>query len=82
MFGAFHPSKGLVLVVEADNVDEAKRRVAQVAELVRVQPVNDLSIRELDDTQEGVPTFFKAYFGQPANGDILTRIGPSTRSLQ
>jgi hypothetical protein len=82
VFGAYHAERGLVLLVEANNMEEARGRVAHVAHLVRIQQVEDLAIRLMDTTQDGIPTFFRGYFEQGGNDSVLNRIGPSSMTIQ
>lgn len=82
VFGAYHAERGLVLLVEANNMEEARGRVVHVAHLVRIQQDEDLDIRLMDNTQDGIPMFFRGYFEQGGNDSVLNRLGPSSMTIQ
>jgi hypothetical protein len=82
-FGAFFEGcTDAVLIVEADDAEQAAVRVAQVAPLLRVSPEQVMVIAHVDAIPRGSPVFLDAYFEQPDGEDVLSRIGSSTRSIQ
>lgn len=81
-FGAFNTSGKLLLVVEAEHVDMATSRVAQVGVLVCPRAQHPLRISRLDSAPIGVPIFFDAYFDEAGGGGAVSRVGPSSRSFQ
>lgn len=82
VFGAFSATGDLLLVVEADHVETAASRIAQVVVLVSPKAAHPLSINRLDTAPGGVPVFFDAYFGGDEDEDPMRRVGPSSRSFQ
>src|SRR5437899_3038682 len=83
IFGAFDAeSAELLLVVEADSIEDAKAHVDAVAPLLGVKRGSDLVVEQLDEMPAGIPTFLKAFFEAGKIGINRVDVAPGTSTLQ
>ncbi|UUZ77421.1 hypothetical protein LP414_09460 [Polaromonas sp. P1(28)-13] len=83
IFGAFVEESGeLLLVVEADSIDDARTHVNAVAPLLGVKRGVDLVVEKLDEMPAGIPTFLKAFFEAGKIGINRGNVAPGTSTLQ
>lgn len=83
IFGAFDEESGeLLLVVEADSIDEARTHVNAVAPLLGVKRGIGLMVAQLDEMPAGVPTFLKAFFEAGKIAISRVDVAPGNSTLQ
>lgn len=83
IFGAFDDESGmLVLVVEAESIEDAKAQVDAVAPLLGVKRGIGLMVAQLDEMPNGVPTFLKAFFAEGKIAISRGNVAPGNNTLQ
>jgi hypothetical protein len=81
-FGAVDSETGsLVLVVEAESLEQARAHVDAVSPLLGVIS-EALDVIELDELPDGVPTFLGAFFEMGQQGVTQGQFAPSTNTFQ
>ena len=82
VFGAFDPaSMKLLLVVEAESFDQARKHVDAVAPLLGVNRGSDLVVEYLEEMPAGIPTFLMAFFEAGKIGVNRGDVAPGTGTL-
>jgi hypothetical protein len=83
MYGACDSeSMRLVLIVEAQSMDDARVHVGLVSPLVGIRDSESLVVIPLDSVFPGVPTFLKAFFSAGNIAFNRARVAPGSCTLQ
>lgn len=83
VFGACYPeSMKLLLVVEAESVEEARTSVNALASLLGVSGDSELAVVPLKEMPAGVPTFMKAFFEAKAMAISKGHAAAGTSTVQ
>ena len=83
IFGAFDDESAmLLLVVEADSIDEARTHVNAVAPLLGVKGGIGLIVAQLQEMPSGIPTFLNAFFAAGKIAISSGNVAPGTSTLQ
>ena len=83
IFGAFDSeSAELILVVEADCIENAEARVEAVAPLLGIKRGLGVVVEQLEVMPAGVPTFLSAFFEAGKIGISRVDVAPGTNMIQ